>query len=320
MRARLSLAAAMASLLCGAAAAQTFPDHPIRVVVVFPPGGPTDIIARVVTQSMSEKLGQPIVIENRGGAGGVVGTELVAKAAPDGYTLALSSAGALSISPSLQKMPYRSTVDLKPVTLVAKVPELLAVNANSPARTLRDLIAMAKAKPGALNFVTSGPGSVPHLAVELLKAKAGIDMVHVPFPGAAPAVTELLAGRGDLAFFDIPVLIGNLKAGTLRALGIGSATRFPGLPDVPTMIEQGLPGVEAENWYGLVAPAATPAAVIDKLNAAAVAAMRDPKVIETLRAQGVALVGDTPEQFSAWIQSEEKKWGEVIRAANIKID
>jgi tripartite-type tricarboxylate transporter receptor subunit TctC len=302
-----ALCAALSSYVAPALA-QNYPDHPIRLVVVFPAGGPTDIIARVVSQSMSEKLGQPIVIENRGGAGGVVGTEMVARAAPDGYTLALSSAGALSISPSLQKMPYRSTVDLKPVTLVAKAPELLAVNASSPAKTAGELVALAKAKPGALNFVTSGPGSVPHLAVELLKSAAKIDMVHVPFPGAAPAVTELLAGRGDLAFFDIPVLLGNVQAGTLRAIGIGSPTRFPGLPDVPTMIEQGFPGVQAENWYGMVAPAATPAA------------MREPKVIETLRAQGVLLVGNTPDEFAAWIQSEDKKWGDVIRAANIKIE
>ncbi len=311
---------ALAAALAAPASAQTYPDHPIRLVVVFPAGGPTDIIARVVSQAMSERLGQPIVIENRGGAGGVVGTEAVAKAAPDGYTLALSSAGALSISPSLQKMPYRSTVDLKPVTLVARVPELLAVNAGSPAKNVADLIAMAKAKPGALNFVTSGPGSVPHLAVELLKSEAKIDMVHVPFPGAAPAVTELLAGRGDLAFFDIPVLLGNIKAGTLRALGIGSPTRFAGLPDVPTMIEQGLPGVEAQNWYGLVAPAGTPDAVVEKINAAALAAMREPKVIETLSAQGVILAGDKPAEFSALIQAEDKKWGAVVRAANIKLD
>jgi tripartite-type tricarboxylate transporter receptor subunit TctC len=311
---------ALAAAFVAPAAAQTWPDHPIRLVVVFPAGGPTDIIARVVSQAMSERLGQPIVIENRGGAGGVVGTEAVAKAPPDGYTLALSSAGALSISPSLQKMPYRSTVDLKPVTLVARVPELLAVNAASPARSVADLVAMAKAKPGALNFVTSGPGSVPHLAVELLKSEAKIDMVHVPFPGAAPAVTELLAGRGDLAFFDIPVLLGNIRAGTLRALGIGSPTRFAGLPDVPTMIEQGLPGVEAQNWYGLVAPAGTPDAIVEKINAAALAATREPKVIETLSAQGVILAGNTPAEFSALIQAEDKKWGAVVRAANIKLD
>ncbi len=311
---------ALAAALAAPASAQTFPDHPIRLIVVFPAGGPSDIIARVVTQAMSEKIGQPIIIENRGGAGGVVGTEAVAKAAPDGYTLALSSAGALSISPSLQKMPYRSTVDLKPVTLVARVPELLAVPGNSPNKTLADLIAMAKAKPGALNFSTSGPGGMPHLASEMLAAAAGIKIVHVPFAGSAPATTELLAGRVDMSFADIPIFLGNIRAGSLRGLAIGSAKRFEGLPDIPTIAEAGVPGVEAENWYGIVAPGATPAPVIEKLNAAAIAAMREPKVIETMKAQGVVLVGNTPDEFTAWIQSEEKKWGEVIRAANIKIE
>ncbi len=306
--------------LSGPVAAQTFPDHPIRLIVVFPAGGPSDIIARVVAQSMSEKLGQPIIVENRAGAGGVVGTDAVAKAPPDGYTLALSSAGALSISPSLQKMPYRSTVDLKPVALVAKVPELLAVNAASPAREVADLILMAKAMPGALNFATTGPGGMPHLASEMLKAAAGIEMTHVPFSGAAPATTELLAGRVDMAFADIPIFLGNIRAGALRGLGIASLTRFPGLPDIPTIAEQGFPTMQAENWYGLVAPGATPASAIDRLNAAANAAVRDPKVVETLRAQGVELVGDTPDEFTAWIQSEEKKWGDVIRAAHITLD
>ncbi len=317
---RLIYAACAATLLAAPASAQTYPDHPIHLVVVFAAGGPSDIIARVVSAAMSEKLGQPIIVENRGGAGGVVGTEMVAKAAPDGYTLALSSAGALSISPSLQKMPYRSTVDLKPISLVARVPEVMVVAATSPAKNMAEFIAMAKAKKGGLNFATSGIGGMPHLAAEQLKAAAKIEMTHVPFPGTAPATTDILGGRSDMEFSDIPGVLGNVQAGSLRALGIGSPERFAGLPDVPTMAEQGLPGVKAVNWYGIVAPAATPAPIVAKLNDAIAYAAHDPKTVENLKAQGVVLDGGSPEAFSAHIQSEEKVWGEVVRAANIKLD
>ncbi len=302
------------------AIAQTFPDHPIRVIVVFPAGGPSDIIARVVTQAMSERLGQPIIIENRGGGGGVLGTDVVARAAPDGYTLALSSAGALSISPSLQKMPYRSTIDLKPVSLVAKVPDVLAVASASPAHNMAEFIKLAKSTPKGLNFATSGPGGMPHLAGEMLKAEAGINMVAVHFQGTAPATTDILGGNSDLEFADIPAVLGNIKAGAMRGLGIGGTTRFAGLPDVQTFAEQGLPGVQPTNWYGLVAPGATPASVVAQLNAAAEAAMHDPKVIDNLRAQGVELAGGAPEVFTAWIVAEEKKWGDVIRAAKITLE
>ncbi len=320
MRAWVAGLALACSLVVAPLAAQTYPDHPIRLIVVFPAGGPSDVIARVVSQSMARTLGQAFVVDNRGGAGGVVGTDVVAKAAPDGYTLALTSAGALAISPSLQTMPYRPMVDLQPVGLVAKVPELLVVNAHSPARTVKDLVALAKAKPGALNFVSSGPGTMPQLASEMLKAAAGLDIVHVPFAGAAPAVTELLAGRGDFAFFDIPILLGNVKSDALRALAIGSQTRFPGLPDTPTMAEAGYPSVVAENWYGLVAPPKTPPAVVAKLNEALAAAARDPQIVETLRAQGVVLAADTPDAFAAFLNAEMKKWADVVREAGVKIE
>ncbi len=319
-KARLQTVLALALLAPAPALAQTWPDHSIRLVVPFPAGGPTDIIARVVGQAMTEALGQPVVIDNRGGAGGVTGTDQVARAAPDGYTLALSSAGALSISPSLQRMPYNSTKDLAPITLVAKVPELLVVPASSPAKTLEDLIALAKAKPGAYNFASTGPGGMPHLAAELLKATAKIDMVHVPYSGAAPAVTDLLGARTEMMFADIPVLLPHVKAGTLRPLAVGSAQRVPMLPDVPTTSEQGLPAVAAENWYGIVAPAATPPAIVAKLNATIVAALRSPEVRDKLVPIGAILVGDTPEEFKAYILSEEKKWAEVVRVSGAKLD
>ena len=298
----------------------SWPDHPIKLVVPFPAGGPTDIIARVVAQSMTDALGQPVVIDNRGGAGGVTGTDMVARSAPDGYTIALSSAGALSISPSLQRMPYVSTRDLAPVTLVAKVPELLVVPATSSSKTLEEFIAAAKARPGAFNFGSTGPGGMPHLAAELLKATAGIDMVHVPYAGAAPAVTDLLGARTEMMFADIPVLLPHVQAGTLRALAVGSAKRVSMLPDVPTMAEKGLPAVEAENWYGIVAPAATPPAIIAKLNATIVAALRSPEVQQKLTPVGAILIGDTPEEFRAYILAEEKKWAEVVRISGARIE
>ncbi len=312
--------ATLALLMPAPALAQTWPDHAIRLVVPFPAGGPTDIIARVVGQAMTEALGQPVVIDNRGGAGGVTGTDQVARAAPDGYTLALTSAGALSISPSLQRMPYNSTKDLAPITLVAKVPELLVVPATSPSKTLEDFIAAAKSKPGAFNFASTGPGGMPHLSAELLKAIAKIDMVHVPYSGAAPAVTDLLGARTDMMFADIPVLLPHVQAGSLRPLAVGSAQRVSMLPDVPTTAEMGLPAVEAENWYGIVAPAATPPAIVARLNATIVAALGSPQVREKLVPIGAVLVGNSPDEFRAYILSEEKKWAEVARVSGAKLE
>ena len=317
---RAALIAGVITGILSPAMAQTWPEKSIRLVVPFPAGGPTDIIARVVGQAAGERLGQAIVIDNRGGAGGVTGTDAVAKAAPDGSTIALSSAGALAISPSLQKMPYVTLRDLKPLTLVAKVPELLVVPSSFAARTLPEFLAMAKAKPGDLNYGSTGPGGMPHLASELLKAAAKIDIVHVPYAGAAPAVNDLLPGRTQMMFADIPVLLPHVQAGSLRALAVGSAQRVSLLPEVPTLAEQGLPGVEAENWYGIVVPAATPPAIFEKMRAAFVAAIADPQVQKVLTAQGAILVGNTPEQFAAYIDSETKKWAEVVRVSGAKLE
>jgi tripartite-type tricarboxylate transporter receptor subunit TctC len=319
LRLKSALTAALV-LVPAVALAQTWPEKSIRLVVPFPAGGPTDIIARVVGQAMTDALGQPVVIDNRGGAGGVTGTDQVAKAAPDGYTIALTSAGALSISPSLQRMPYNSTRDLIPVTLVAKVPELLVVPASSSAKTLDEFLAAAKAKPGSFNYASTGPGGMPHLAAELLKATAKVDMVHVPYSGAAPAVTDMLGARVEMMFADIPVLLPHVQAGKLRALAVGSAERVSMLPDVPTTKEKGLPAVEAENWYGIVAPAGTPKAVIDKIHATITAALRTPEVKQKLEPIGAILIGNTPEQFTAYIQSEEKKWAEVVRVSGAKLE
>jgi len=299
------------------ASAQDYPTKPIRLIVPFPPGGPNDIIARVIGQRMSELTKQPVVIDNRGGQGGVLGTDAVAKAQPDGYTIAISSAGALAISPSMEKVAYDTLRDLAPVTLVATVPEMLVVAGNVPAANMSELIALAKAQPGKLNFASSGPGSLPHLAGELLKLTAKIDIVHVPYRGAAPAVNDLLAQQVQMAFLDLPVLLPQIKAGNLRGIAIGSPQRAPTAMEVPTTAETGMPELRVENWYGMVAPASTPPAVIAALNRIATEAMRDATVKEKLASQGAELIGDTPEHFLGFIAAEIAKWAKVIRDAGV---
>jgi tripartite-type tricarboxylate transporter receptor subunit TctC len=298
-------------------AAQDFPNKPIRLIVPFPPGGPNDIIARVIGQRMSELIKQPVVIDNRGGQGGVLGTDAVAKAAPDGYTVAISSTGALAISPSMEKVAYDPRKDLQAVTLVAKVPEMLVVATNVPARDMNELIALARAQPGKLNFASSGPGSLPHLAGELLKLTAKIDIVHVPYRGAAPALNDLLGQQVQMAFLDLPVLLPQIKAGRLRGIAMGSPQRAPMAAEVPTTAEAGMPDLRVENWYGMVAPAGTPPAIVATLNRIATEAMRDPAVKDKLASQGTELIGDTPEHFRGFIDAEIRKWAGVIKDAGV---
>ena len=300
------------------AAAQEFPTRSIRLIVPFPAGGPNDIIARVIGQRMSELTKQPVVIDNRAGQGGVLGTDAVAKAAPDGYTIAISSAGALAISPGMEKVAYDTLKDFQPITLVATVPEMLVVADNVPARDIRELIALARAQPGRINFASSGPGSLPHLAGELLKLTAKIDIVHVPYRGAAPAVSDLLGHQVQMAFLDLPILLPQVKAGALRGIAIGSPQRAPTAMDVPTTAEQGMPELRIENWYGMVAPAATPPAIVAALNKIATEAMRDPAVKEKLASQGAELIGDPPEHFRGFIEAEIAKWAGVIKAAGVE--
>lgn len=313
------------TLLCGLlvllsptlTAAQDFPDKAIRLIVPFPAGGPNDVIARVIGQRMSELLKQPVIVDNRGGAGGVLGTDALAKAAPDGYTIAVTSAGALVISPSMEKVAYDTRKDLQPITLVAKVPEMLVVATSVPATNMKELIALARAQPGKLNFASSGPGSLPHLAGELLKLTANIDIVHVPYRGAAPALNDLLGQQVQMAFLDLPVLLPQIKAGALRAIAIGAPERAPTALDVPTTTEAGMPDLKTENWYGMLAPAGTPPAVVATLNRVAIEAMGDPAVKEKLAAQGATLIGDTPEHFREFIDAEIQKWTKVIKDAGI---
>ncbi len=310
--------------LCAALApsmtsAQDFPNHPIRLIVPFPPGGPNDIIARTIGQRMSEILKQPIVVDNRGGQGGVLGTDMIAKSAPDGYTIGIVSAGALAISPSMEKVAYDTLKDLQPITLVAKVPEMLVVATSVPANNMKELVALAKAQPNKLNFASSGPGSLPHLAGELFKLTAKIDITHVPYRGAAPAVNDLLGQQVQMVFLDLPILLPQIKAGKLKPIAVGAPQRVPSAPDVPTTTEVGMPNLQTENWYGMVAAAHTPAPIVAALNKATVEAMKDPAVVSKLSSQGANLIGDTPEQFGTFIASETKKWAKVIKDAGVPV-
>jgi tripartite-type tricarboxylate transporter receptor subunit TctC len=298
-----------------------YPSRPIRLVVPFPPGGPNDIIGRVFAQKMQELLGQPVIVDNRAGAGGALGTDNVAKSEPDGYTIAISSAGALAISTALQeKILYDPLKDLVPVTLVAKVPELLVASTTLPAADVNALIALAKTKPGAINYGSSGPGSMPHLAGALFGVSAGIDIVHVPYRGAAPAINDLIGHQVQIMFLDLPVLLPHIQSGAIKALAVGGRERVPPLPDLPTLNELGYPQMEADNWYGMVAPAKTAPAIILKLNAVTVAAMNDPEVQEKLAPQGAILVGNAPEEFGAYMASEIRKWTRVVQTARIKVN
>jgi len=307
------------ALLCPSlAGAQDFPSRNIKMIVPFPAGGPSDFIGRVVAKKMSDILKQTIVVENRGGQGGVIGTDLVVRAKPVGYTIAFTSAGALAISPSMQKIPYKTLKDLQPIALVAKVPEMLVVSTKVPAHNMKELVALAKSKPGKLYFASSGPGSLPHLAGELFKMTAKINIVHVPYRGAAPAVNDLLGQHVQMVFLDLPVLLPLIKAGKLQPIAVGAPKRVPSAPNVPTTAEVGMPNLLTENWYGLVAPAHTPSDVVAKLNKAADEAMKDPKVIAKLSSQGANLIGGTPDQFRSYIASETKKWAKVIKDAGVQ--
>src|SRR5436305_6011916 len=295
-------------LLPAVAAAQDFPTKPIRLIVPFPAGGPNDIIARVIGQRMSELTRQPVLIDNRGGQAGVLGTDAVAKANPDGYTIGIVSASALVISPTMEKVPYDVSKDFAPVTLVVTVPEMLVVASNVPAKSMTELVALAKAQPGKLNFASAGVGGLPHLAGELFKLTAKLDIVHVPYRGAAPAINDLLGQQVQMTFPDLPVSLPHIKAGTLRPIALGAPARAPTAPDVPTTAEVGMPDLLIENWYGMIAPAGTPPAIVASLNRIATTAMSDRAVKERLADQGLTVVGDTPEHFARFNNAETTRW------------
>src|SRR5438094_3325724 len=301
------------------ALAQAYPSKPVRMIVPFPPGGPADIFARGLAQGMHEPLGQPVVIENIGGVGGVLGVDRALKSAPDGHTLGFNSGSTLSIAPySLTKLPYDVKKDAALITLVVRVPEVLAVHPSLPATSLPELIAYAKANPGKVNFGSAGGGSITHLAGELLKAEAKIDIVHVPYKGAAPAVNDLLGGQVQLGIFDVPVLLGHIRSGTLKALAVTSAHRAATLADVPTTVELNYPNVNSDNWYGLVMPGATPVEIQRRVQAAAMSALHSNTVQEQFAKVGGVAAPTTPQEYAKFIDTEQAKWGRIVTAIGFK--
>ena len=310
----LLLAAASPSLQ-----AQDLPDRPIRIVIAFPAGGPTDFVGRLVADKVKDILSRSIIIENKAGANGALGADYVAKSEPDGTTLFLTTLGAVGVTPHMRSdVPYDSIKDFAPVTNVVLNTTLIVVREESPLKTMKDLVAAAKAKPGEMTFASTGVGSPPHLTLELLQSVAGVKFVHVPYRGAAPALTDLLGGQVQLFAADAPVLMSSIKGGKIRALGAASGQRNPMLPDVTTLAEQGYPNIVVDNWYGLLAPAKTPPAIIAKINDAFVKAINDPVVKKKLIDSGAIPVADTPAEFGKFFKNEYDRWGKVVRASGMK--
>ena len=311
----LAVLAAIAAL---PAAAQTYPNRPIRLVVPSSPGGGTDITGRIVANKLSEQLGQQVVVDNRAGAGTIIGIEIAAKAPPDGYTL-LMGLSTLAINPSMYaKLPYDALRDLAPISLAVLSPNILTVHPSVPAKTVKEFIALAKAKPGTITFGSAGQATSPHLSGDLLKVLAKIDIVHVPFKGSGQSVISSISGEIAANFPSVPTAIPYIKAGKLRGLGVTMAKRTAALPDVPSIAEAGVPGYEATQWFGMLAPAGTPRPIIDRLNHEMVKLLKSPEVRDRLIADGTDPAPTTPEEFGAYIKSETEKWTKVIKAAGIK--
>ena len=304
--------------ISGAAHAQSYPNRAVRLIVPFAAGGSTDIIARTVGQKLNEMWNQPVVIENRSGGSTVIGMEIVARAAPDGYTMLVTPAP-FTIVPSLMaKLPYDPAKDFEPITLINTTPLVVVVHPGVPAKSIKDLIALAKSRPGTLNFGSSGSGGSNHLAGELFNTMAGVKMVHIPYKGNAPALTDLVGGHVDLLFNGLTSAMPLIKSGKLRALAVTSIARAGSLPDMPTLDELGLKGFQAVAWNGLNAPARTPRDVVNRVNADVLKVVRSPELVERLRAEGSDPVGNTPEQYSAFLRDEIEKWARVIKFTNVK--
>ena len=289
--------------------------------MTYPPGGPTDFVARAIGAKLTEAWGQQVVIDNRAGAAGIIGTDLAAKAVPDGYTLLFGTSAGLTINPALvSKLPYDPVRDFAPVSLLVINPQILVVNNSVPVSSVKELIAYAKSRPGQLNYASVGQGSPNHLGMELLKALAGIDMVHVPYKGTGPAVTDLLGGQVQLMFNSMPLVLPLVKGGKLKGLAVGSAQRSPAVPDLPTVAEAGVPGFENVTWYGMFAPAKTHKDVVAKLNAQVVKILADPEMAQRMASQGAEPRSTTPEELARFMRVESERWKKVIKTANIKLE
>ena len=305
----------------GTLAQPAYPTKAIRMVVPFPPGGTTDILARVAAQKITEATGQQVIVDNRPGAGGNIGTEVVAKAAPDGYLLLADPGSTLTVNPSLfSKLPFDPLKDFAPVTIIAAVPNLLVVHPSLPVRSVKELIALAKSRPGQLNYASTGAGQSTHLSMELFKLSAGVEMTHIPYKGSSPALFDLLAGQVPLMFDNMPSSLPYVQAGRLRALAVSTLKRAPALPSLATVAESGLPGFEVSVWFGVLAPAGTPREIVTRLNAIIVKALASPDTRERLAGQGAEPIGNTPEEFTAQMQRDLVKWAKVVKGAGIKLD
>ncbi|MGH8619569.1 MAG: Bug family tripartite tricarboxylate transporter substrate binding protein [Burkholderiales bacterium] len=304
-----------------AGSGQAYPSKPIRIVVHFPPGGPTDLVARAVGQKLNEAWGQQVIVDNRPGAGGVVGVEMVVRAPPDGYTLLFATGGSMSIAPAMiAKLPYNVFTDLAPISLLVINPQMLVLHPSVPANNVRDLVKLAKSKPGQINYASVGAGSPNHLGVEMLKFMTGIDMVHIPYKGTAPAVTDLLAGHVSLMFNSMPSVLPQVQAGRLKGIAVGSAKRSPAAPNIPTVAESGVPGFEYVTWYGLFAPVATPKDIITKLNTEVVRILQDREIAQRFEREGAEPAPGTPDQLAKFMRSEHEQWKKTIAAAKMKLE
>ncbi|MFZ9195944.1 MAG: tripartite tricarboxylate transporter substrate binding protein [Burkholderiales bacterium] len=317
---RLFAAAALIAGASGDAMAQSFPTRPVRMIVPYPAGGGTDIISRTVAQKLGEKWGQQVIVDNRAGANGIIGTDLAAKSKPDGYTLVVVIA-TQAINPALYpKIPYNSETDFAPVSLMAQYPFILTTHPSVPAKSVREFIALAKKRPGELSYASSGNGSGPHLGFELFKSIASINVVHIPYKGAGPANTELISGQVQAFFNNILAGRPHIQSGRLRVIAATSAKRSQAMPEIPTFAESGVPGFDVTGWYALLAPAGTPASIVNKVQSDTTALLRIPEVAARLSSEGAEPVGSSPEVLARFLQTETQKWAKVVTVANIKID
>jgi tripartite-type tricarboxylate transporter receptor subunit TctC len=316
-----ALALACASLLMLPVAAQQFPSKPVRIIVPQTPGGASDALARVIAQKLGQQWGQQVIVENRAGAGGNIGTEAVAKSPPDGYTLLMTYVGTQAINPSLYaKLPYDSVKDFQPVATLAVVPFVLAVNPNVPAKTVQEFVALVRAKPNQITYGSAGNGSVNHLLGEMLNGAAGIHMVHVPYKGAAPAITDLIGGQIQAVFSSMPSVVQHIRQGSVRALAVTSAKRSAAAPDLPTIAESGIPGFDVNPWFGLLAPAGTPMGIVRQLNGDVAAALKEKDTQERFAGQGAEPFLTTPEEFLALLQADVERWAKVVKDSGAKLD
>jgi tripartite-type tricarboxylate transporter receptor subunit TctC len=302
------------------ASAQTYPVKPIRIVVHFPPGGPTDLVARAVGQKLTEAWGQQVIVDNRPGAGGVVGVDAVVRSAPDGYTILFATGGSMSIAPAIGiKASYNVFTDLAPISLLVINPQILVLHPSLPANSVRELVKLAKSKPASINYASVGPGSPNHLGMELLKYMTGIDMTHIPYKGTAPAVTDVLAGHVSLMFNSMPSVLPHVRSGRLKGIAVSSAKRTPAAPEIPTVGES-VPGFEYVTWYGLFAPVAVPKEIIAKLNAEVVRILQDKEVAQRFASEGAEPAPGTPEQLAKFMRAEHEQWKKTIAAAHLKLN